>query len=170
MVERGKIMDFAVEDMSLNEANSSSCDELNGIQNQVQIKIKDGAIWMPIYTRPLHEFRLCEYCKDHEIPFYLPLVPGFKIHNVYKGQERHTYKKEIFYPVLGKCQIRQRNIHDDKMIIDEVENGLKQVNIIPEYTHEITNLGKDNSYTLMWISEVYNPETHDTYRAPVDKE
>ena len=90
--------------------------------------------------------------------------------SITKGGHYHTYKKEIFYPVLGKCRIRQRNIHDDKMLVDEVENGSKQVHIIPEYTHEITNLGKDNSYTLMWISEVYNPETHDTYRAPVDKE
>ena len=101
MVERGKIMDFANEDMALNEADSSSCDELNGIREKVQITIKDGAIWMPIYTRPLHEFRLCEYCIDHEIPFYLPLVPGFKIHNVYKGQKRHTYNTEIMKPMLS---------------------------------------------------------------------
>ena len=116
MVEHGKIMDFANEDMALNEADSSSSDELNGIQNRVQITIKDGAIWMPIYTRPLHEFRLCEYCKDHEIPFYLPLVPGFKIHNVYKGQKRHTYKKEIMKPMLSSYIFAQLTEDQKKQI------------------------------------------------------
>jgi hypothetical protein len=116
MVERRKIMDFPVEDTNLNEANSSSCDELNGIREKVQITIRDGAIWMPIYTRPLHEFRLCEYCKDHEIPFYLPLVPGFKIHNVYKGQKRHTYKKEIMKPMLSSYIFAQMNEDQKKQI------------------------------------------------------
>ncbi len=100
MVERGKIMDFANEDMALNEVDSSSCDELNGIQGKVQITIKDGAIWMPIYTRPLHEFRIAEYCKNHDIPYYLPLVPDVKIHNVYKNRVRHVYQQEVMRPML----------------------------------------------------------------------
>ena len=77
----------------LNEVNDPFPDVSGNTQDKVQITIKDGAIWMPIYTRPLHEFRLCDYCEKHEIPFYLPLVPSFKIHNVYKGQKRHTFDK-----------------------------------------------------------------------------
>ena len=85
-----------------------------------------------------------------------------------KGGHYHTYKKEIFYPVKGHCVIRQRNIHNNNMIENDVNDQLTKVNIISEYTHEIKNVGSTNSYTLMWISEVYHPETHDTYRAPVD--
>ena len=116
MLERGKIMDFANKEMTLNEMNMVSSDISRDSQEKVQITIKDGAIWMPIYTRPLHEFRLCEYCKKHEIPFYLPLVPGFKIHNVYKGQKRHTYKKEIMKPMLSSYIFAQMTEDQKKQI------------------------------------------------------
>lgn len=85
-----------------------------------------------------------------------------------KGGHYHTYKKEIFYPVKGHCVIRQRNINNNDLIENDISDHLTRVDIIPEYTHEIKNVGKENSYTLMWISEVYNPDTHDTYRAPID--
>ena len=88
--------------------------------------------------------------------------------SITKGGHYHTYKKEIFYPVIGHCVIRQRNIHTNELIENDAKDNLTRVNIIPEYTHEISNVGKTNSYTLMWISEVYLPETHDTYKAPVD--
>ena len=87
---------------------------------------------------------------------------------IVKGGHYHTYKKEIFYPVQGHVVIRQRNIHTSEMITNDVKDNVSRINIIPKYTHEIINLGTNNSYTLMWISEVYHEETHDTYRAPVD--
>ena len=87
-----------------------------------------------------------------------------------KGGHYHTYKNEIFYTVIGNCRIRQRNIHNNHMIENVVSgDDPHPVDIIPEYTHEITNIGKKNSHTIMWISEIYNPETHDTYREPVEK-
>jgi hypothetical protein len=85
-------------------------------REKVLITIRAGAIWMPIYTRPLHEFRLCEYCEKHEIPFFLPLVPGFKIHNVSKGGKRHTYKKEILKPMLSSYVFAQMTEEQRKQI------------------------------------------------------
>ena len=85
-----------------------------------------------------------------------------------KGGHYHTYKKEIFYPVKGHCVIRQRNVHTSEMIVNDVKDNVSRINIIPKYTHEIINVGTENSYTLMWISEIYHEESHDTYRAPVD--
>ena len=87
-----------------------------------------------------------------------------------KGGHYHTYKKEIFYTVIGKSRIRQRNINNDDMIVDEVsEESLKPIDIIPYYTHDITNIGEELNHTIMWISEIYDPNTHDTYRQEVDK-
>lgn len=87
-----------------------------------------------------------------------------------KGGHYHTYKKEIFYVVKGECEIKQRNIKTDEVIFDKVSSkDHHPVNIIPMYTHQIKNIGKENSSTLMWISEIYSPETHDTYREDVDK-
>ena len=87
-----------------------------------------------------------------------------------KGGHYHTCKKEIFYTVKGKCEIKQRDILTNKMIVDVVSgDNPKPVNIIPKFTHQIKNIGKENSHTLMWISEIYNPDTHDTYREDVEK-
>lgn len=87
-----------------------------------------------------------------------------------KGGHYHTYKKEIFYTVIGECEIKQRDIKTNEMIVDKVSgDNPTPINIRVGYTHQITNIGKINSHTLMWISEIYNPETHDTYREDVEK-
>ena len=87
-----------------------------------------------------------------------------------KGGHYHTYKKEIFYTVIGECEIKQRKLNNNDMIIDKVSgNNPHPVEIKVGYTHEITNIGNIDSHTIMWISEIYNPETHDTYREEVEK-
>lgn len=88
--------------------------------------------------------------------------------DITKGGHYHTYKKEIFYTVIGECEIKQRNIDNNDLIVNKVTgDNPNPINIIPKYTHSIKNIGKDNSKTIMWISEIYNPETADTYREDV---
>ncbi len=89
--------------------------------------------------------------------------------NITKGGHYHTYKNEIFYVVKGHCIIKQRNINNNDMIIDDV-NGEEPHPILikPNYTHNIKNVGLDNSITLMWISEIYNDKTADTYKEDVE--
>lgn len=87
-----------------------------------------------------------------------------------KGGHYHTYKNEIFYVVKGKCEIIQRNIKDNSIIKDIVsDKDLKPIEIKVGYTHEITNIGDSDSHTLMWISEIYNENTPDTFKEPVQK-
>ena len=87
-----------------------------------------------------------------------------------KGGHYHKYKKEIFYTVEGTCEIIQQHIENGETIRNVVNgNKPEPVDIIPYYTHEITNVGDKNSKTIMWISEIYNPETHDTYRQEIKK-
>ncbi|HID38427.1 MAG TPA: epimerase, partial [Calditrichaeota bacterium] len=38
------------------------------------------------------------------------------------------------------------------------------------YTHNITNIGKDELYTIFWINEHYNAEDADTFYEPVFKD
>ena len=81
-----------------------------------------------------------------------------------KGGHYHTYKQEIFYPVIGEAKIRQRNIDNDQLIDDVIkEDNHRPVDIRIKYTHDIKNIGNDKCYVLMWISKIYNPETSDTY-------
>ncbi len=87
-----------------------------------------------------------------------------------KGGHYHKYKKEIFYTVIGKSEIKQRDIKTNEMITDVVDgNHPNPINIRVGYTHQIKNIGDTNTHTIMWISEIYNPETHDTYREEVEK-
>ena len=87
-----------------------------------------------------------------------------------KGGHYHTYKKEIFYTVIGKIEIKQRDVKTNEMITDVVDgNNPHPVNIRVGYTHQIKNIGEENTHTIMWISEIYNPDTHDTYREEVEK-
>ena len=87
-----------------------------------------------------------------------------------KGGHYHTYKKEIFYTVKGTCEINQRNIENDDYLSAIVSGDIPNpVDIIPNYTHEITNIGETDSHTIMWISEIYDESTHDTYREAVKK-
>ncbi len=87
-----------------------------------------------------------------------------------KGGHYHTYKKEIFYTVIGECEIVQRDIKSNRIIRNKVSgNKPEPIEINVGYTHQITNIGKNNSHTIMWISEVYNENTPDTYREEVIK-
>ena len=89
---------------------------------------------------------------------------------IVKGGHYHKYKKEIFYTVVGECEIKQRKVGSDEILTDVVKESIPHpVEIKVGYTHQIKNIGEKNSHTLMWISEVYNPETHDTYKEEVEK-
>lgn len=89
---------------------------------------------------------------------------------VLKGGHYHTYKEEIFMTVIGKCETRTRNINSE-IINKHIQIGEEstKVNIHPNETHDIRNIGNTNSYTLMWISEVYNENTSDTFKLEVEK-
>ena len=87
-----------------------------------------------------------------------------------KGGHYHTYKKEIFYTVIGKSEIKQRDVKTNDMIVDIVDGeNPHPIDIRVGYTHQIKNIGNVDTHTIMWISEIYNPETHDTYREEVEK-
>ena len=88
---------------------------------------------------------------------------------ILKGGHYHTYKNEIFMTVKGSCATRLRKIGSKEIIEYKQEgNESTKVYISPNYTHDIRNIGKENSWTLMWISEVYSDKTSDTLREDVD--
>ena len=72
--------------------------------------------------------------------------------------------------VIGECEIKQRNIKTNEMIVDKVSGrDPHPVDIRVGYTHQIQNIGKVDSHTIMWISEIYSPDTPDTFREEVEK-
>lgn len=81
-----------------------------------------------------------------------------------KGNHWHSSKCEKFLVVYGRGEIRLRKVDDDKVISYKVSgDNLEVIDIPPGYTHSIANLGDSDMVTVMWVNEVYDPESPDTY-------
>lgn len=84
--------------------------------------------------------------------------------NVTRGNHYHTRKIERFAVIKGKAQIEMRKIGSEEVITLNLDgNTPSYVDIPVWYTHNITNIGEVELYTIFWINELYNPEDSDTY-------
>ena len=90
---------------------------------------------------------------------------------VTKGNHWHHTKWEKFLVVSGEALIRERRVgtdgNGDPYPVHEFRvsgEHLEVVDMIPGYTHSITNLSEtDDLVTLMWANEAFDPERPDTY-------
>jgi len=86
-------------------------------------------------------------------------VPG-----ITRGNHFHTRKAERFAVIKGKARIKFRRIGTDKIFSFELDgNDPPFVDMPVWYTHNITNIGDGELYTIFWISEQYNAEDPDTF-------
>jgi len=81
-----------------------------------------------------------------------------------RGNHFHTRKIERFSVIKGKALIRLRRL-GTKEVFDFFLSGDEPayVDMPIWYTHNITNIGDDDLYTIFWINEYFNPEDPDTY-------
>lgn len=82
-----------------------------------------------------------------------------------KGQHWHHTKWEFFIVVAGHALIQERKIGTDEVIEFEVSGEhIQAVHMLPGYTHNIINLSEtENLVTLMWASELFDPNHPDTF-------
>ena len=81
-----------------------------------------------------------------------------------RGNHFHTRKAERFAVIKGKARIQLRQIGTNKVLNFELDgNQPAYVDMPIWYTHNITNIGDEDVYTIFWISEFFNPEDPDTY-------
>ena len=80
-----------------------------------------------------------------------------------RGNHYHNTKNEKFLVIKGKALIELRDIYS-KEIIQYNVNGhdLEIVEMIPGYTHNITNTGDEEMVLLIWANENYDPKAPDT--------
>ncbi len=89
---------------------------------------------------------------------------------VTRGNHYHHTKTEKFIVVAGEGLIRFRRIEDDNILEFPVRGeDYRIVEIPPGYTHSITNTGSTVMVTLFWASELFDPDSPDTYFLPVDR-
>jgi len=87
-----------------------------------------------------------------------------------KGNHYHHTKNEKYLVVHGACDIKLRELGTDHVVCYHCsDKRLEVVDIPPGYTHSITNVGKDDSVTLMWASEPFDPCRPDTFFCPVEQ-
>lgn len=81
-----------------------------------------------------------------------------------RGNHYHTRKIERFAVIRGKARIQLRQIGTDEIqefFLDGHEPSY--VDMPVWVTHNITNIGDDELYTIFWINEWYDPDDPDTY-------
>jgi len=81
-----------------------------------------------------------------------------------RGNHFHTRKAERFAVIKGKARIQFRRIGTSKIMSFEL-NGREPsyVDMPVWHTHNITNTGDDELYTIFWINESYDPTDPDTF-------
>jgi UDP-2-acetamido-2,6-beta-L-arabino-hexul-4-ose reductase len=81
-----------------------------------------------------------------------------------RGNHYHTRKAERFAVIKGKAKIELRRIGTDEVLSFELDgNQPSYVDMPIWYTHNITNIGEEDVYTIFWISEHFDANDPDTY-------
>jgi len=85
-----------------------------------------------------------------------------------RGNHFHTRKAERFAVIKGKAKIQLRRIGTDKINSFDLDgNAPSYVDMPVWHTHNITNTGNDDLYTIFWVNEPFDPGDPDTFFEPV---
>jgi UDP-2-acetamido-2,6-beta-L-arabino-hexul-4-ose reductase len=84
--------------------------------------------------------------------------------NITRGNHYHTRKIERFSIIKGKALIQMRKIGTSEKFKFELDGAHPAYVDMPIwYTHNITNIGEEELYTVFWINEAFDPSDPDTY-------
>lgn len=83
---------------------------------------------------------------------------------VTRGNHYHNTKNEKFLVIKGEASIRLRQIHGDDVIEYKVsDKKIEVVEMIPGYTHDISNTGDNEMILLLWANEIFDRDKPDTF-------
>ncbi len=83
---------------------------------------------------------------------------------VTRGNHYHTRKIERFAVIRGKARIELRRIGSSETMSFELDGAQPAFVDMPVWhTHNITNVGEDELYTVFWINEFFDPSDPDTF-------
>jgi UDP-2-acetamido-2,6-beta-L-arabino-hexul-4-ose reductase len=81
-----------------------------------------------------------------------------------RGNHFHTRKAERFAVIKGKARIELRRIGTDEVLSFELDGSKPSFVDMPNwFTHNITNIGDDELYTIFWINEHFDAGDSDTF-------
>ncbi len=83
---------------------------------------------------------------------------------VTRGNHFHYSKQEKFLVLQGECLFKFRSLSDGQLITCATSDKTKEVVEVPlGYTHNFTNIGKEELIVLIWCNEEFDKENPDTY-------
>ncbi|QOP43238.1 SDR family oxidoreductase [Sulfurimonas sediminis] len=83
---------------------------------------------------------------------------------VTRGNHYHHTKNEKFLVVRGEALIEFRHIVTNEIVSYQVsDKKMEIVEMIPGYTHNITNTGDEEMVLLLWANEAFDQDNPDTY-------
>ena len=90
---------------------------------------------------------------------YFTAFPG-----VTRGGHYHHSKTEKFLVIRGKANFRFRHIETGECY-EQITNGDSPeiIETITGWTHDITNVGKDEMVVMLWANEIFDRNNSDTY-------
>lgn len=88
-----------------------------------------------------------------------------------RGGHYHHSKTEKFLVIQGEARYRFRNLDTNEYLeINTKEDKNLIVETIPGWSHDITNVGKNNLIVMLWANEIFNPSEPDTFLSEVFNE
>ncbi|MEE9362041.1 MAG: NAD-dependent epimerase/dehydratase family protein [Cellulophaga sp.] len=88
-----------------------------------------------------------------------------------RGNHYHNTKNEKFLVIKGQASIKHRQIHGNDIIEYNVsDKKMEVVEMIPGYTHNITNTGDSEMVLLLWANESLDHDNPDTNYLMVSKD
>jgi UDP-2-acetamido-2,6-beta-L-arabino-hexul-4-ose reductase len=94
---------------------------------------------------------------------YFTAHPG-----ITRGGHYHHSKTEKFLVIKGQARFKFRHMLTGQMH-ELVTTGEKAeiVRTVPGWTHDITNIGKDEMVVMLWANEVFDQARPDTFACPL---
>lgn len=87
---------------------------------------------------------------------------------VTRGGHYHHSKTEKFLVVRGRARFRFRHMQTGQVHELETSGERPQiVETVPGWTHDITNIGREEMVVMLWANEVFDRDRPDTYACPL---
>ncbi len=118
---------------------------------------------IPRYSDPRGSFVEMLKTQDSGQVSYFTAHPG-----VVRGGHYHHTKTEKFLVVKGEARFRFRHLITDELVEFTTQGAKPEVvDTIPGWSHDITNIGRDELVVLLWANERFDRQQPDTVASKV---
>lgn len=118
---------------------------------------------VPMYGDPRGVFAEMLKTPDCGQFSYFTAHPG-----VTRGGHYHHSKTEKFLVIKGQARFKFRHMHTNEAY-ELTTSGEKAeiVETVPGWTHDITNIGREEMIVMLWANEVFDRQHPDTFTCPL---